>query len=373
MKEKGKDWLEIFGDDTNDDDDFRVGMSFVPKGGKRSDANADSNIAVKLFTDFFRSDIILASPLGLKMTAVGDDDMQADFLSSIEICLMARSDVLMMQNWDHVTDILSILNEQPKNTNNTDFSRVRPYLLDEQGAHWRQIICLAPFLDPLLLSTFKRHGKSRDGQVRMRHLVPSDKASIARVLLPTRQVFQRIPCNSFATQSADRLKYFVSNVLPQLEKHQQKHTLIYVPSYFEFIALRNVLLKREHVFVSVTEYARTSEVSRGRARFLQGRKPWMLYTGRAHFFHRHLIKGARHVIFYGLPEHSEFYPDHVNRLNDGLEGSTALIGEDAIVDASASSLVLFSKYESHSLERIVGSSNCSRMVKGDKSTFLFST
>jgi U3 small nucleolar RNA-associated protein 25 len=86
-----------------------------------------------------------------------------------------------------------------------------------------------------------------------------------------------------------------------------------------------------------------------------------------------LIKGARHVIFYGLPEHSEFYPDHVNRLNDGLEGSAALNGEDAIMDASASSLVLFSKYESHALERIVGSSNCSRMVKGDKSTFLFST
>ena len=386
LQQKGPEWLELFGDQVNDDDDFRLGLSLNPKRGgtqqQRTDAT-DTNVSVKLFTDFFKSDIILASPLGLKMTMTAsandeddkyDDDnkYQADFLSSIEICLLMRSDVLLMQNWDHVTDVLALLNQQPKHTNMTDFSRVRPYLLDGHAAQYRQLLMVAPFLDPALLSTFKRHAHSRAGQVRLRRRVVTEHASIAQVLLPTRQVFQRVAASSFATQSQDRLEYFCRHVLSQLLQNngkQQAHTLIYIPSYFEFVALRNVLLKREFSFVSVTEYSRTTEISRGRARFLQGRKPWMLYTGRAHFFHRHAIKGFRHVIFFGPPEHAQFYHGHVNLLGGGLEASR---DEDDVVQARESCLVLYTRYESHALERIVGSTNCSRMVKGKQSTFVLS-
>ena len=69
----------------------------------------------------------------------------------------------------------------------------------------------------------------------------------------------------------------------------------------------------------------------------------------------------------GLPEYPAFYSEHVNRLNEGLKD------DDEEGASSASCLALFTKYDSHALERIVGSSNCSRMVKGEKSTFLFSS
>ncbi|GAX14004.1 U3 small nucleolar RNA-associated protein 25 [Fistulifera solaris] len=379
LAEKGSDWRELFDDDINSDDDFRLALSINPKGGKRGDSISDTSTTVKLFTDFFRSDIIIASPLGLKMTAASESgDFQADYLSSIEICLVSRADVLMMQNWDHVNDVLSLLNEQPNETNETDFSRVRPYFLDGHSAKYRQIIMLAPFMDPFFASSFKRHATSWKGQVRFRRRVAADAASISNVLLPTQQIFQRVSCSSAANQTEDRLKYFVNVVLPQINKpsNKQKHTLIYVPSYFDYIALRNALLKRElePYFVSVTEYSRTSEITRGRARFLQGRKPWMLYTGRANFFLRHKIKGARHIIFYGIPEHPEFYPEHVNLLNEGLEASKMSEEDPSMVQSvSASCLVLFTKFEAHALERVVGSANCSKMVKGEKTTFLFST
>jgi U3 small nucleolar RNA-associated protein 25 len=113
----------------------------------------------------------------------------------------------------------------------------------------------------------------------------------------------------------------------------------------------------------VTEYSRHTETSRARARFLQGRKPIMLYTGRAHFFFRHFIKGARHVIFLGLPDVPEFYSQLVNQLNDGL---------DKDEDTTTSSLALFTKYDAFALERIVGKDNCNSMLSGEKSTFLFS-
>jgi len=45
-------------------------------------------------------DILLASPLGIKMTAEREDS--TDLLSSIEICIADGLDVMQMQNWDHV-------------------------------------------------------------------------------------------------------------------------------------------------------------------------------------------------------------------------------------------------------------------------------
>lgn len=371
QQQKGIDWLELFGDDVNDDDDFKIGLALHPKGRSGQQAgdagntqsSEDGSCSVKLFADFFKSDIILASPLGLKMTMTAEDNQrQADFLSSIEICLLARSDVMLMQNWDHVQDVLKQLNQQPKNSNGTDFSRVRNYMLLGQACHWRQLIIESSFLDPLILSTFKRNAKSLDGYVRIRKKTDPEEASISKVLLPTRQVFQRVEATSFANQGEVRVRYFAEKVLPHILSHKQKHTLVFIPSYFDFVSVRNLLLKREVEFVSVSEYSRITEISRGRARFLQGRKPIMLYSGRAHFFHRHKIKGVRHVIFVGLPEHAEFYAQQVNLLQAG--------DNDMETSAAISSLTLFTKYDSHALERIVGTTNCLKMINGDKSSYL---
>lgn len=80
--------------------------------------------AVRLYSDFAQSDIVVASPLGLvtflSETAAKDsgradgrrddrrDDRKGgsggggDFMSSIEVAVVERADVLLMQNWAHV-------------------------------------------------------------------------------------------------------------------------------------------------------------------------------------------------------------------------------------------------------------------------------
>jgi U3 small nucleolar RNA-associated protein 25 len=61
--------------------------------------------AVKLFSDFFDSDIIVASPLALATRLAeggGEEGGAADFLSSVEIALVERADMMLMQNWAHV-------------------------------------------------------------------------------------------------------------------------------------------------------------------------------------------------------------------------------------------------------------------------------
>ena len=91
----------------------------------------------RVAADFYRSDIILASPIGLKMAISGndedDDETDVDFLSSIDICVICRSDVLLMQNWDHVNSVLNSLNRQPRKVSDIDFSRVRNYHLEGCG------------------------------------------------------------------------------------------------------------------------------------------------------------------------------------------------------------------------------------------------
>jgi len=385
MKQKGREWNELFGEEANDDDDFKIGISLTPNVDKKkirakkgaTVTSSGSGVKLRLFADFFHSDIILASPIGLKMSTTheesddeGEDDTaDVDFLSSIEMCIVARSDVLMMQNWDHVNSVLNSLNQQPKNVSNIDFSRVRNYFLEGQGKYWRQMIVVSAFTDPYVTSTFRRHAKNIEGQLRIRKKVSTDNASICDVMVRVKQVFQRVTCPTVSEAGSARLRFFSEHVLPKLQRLQQKHTLIYIPSYFDFVAVRNLLLKREVKFVSVTEYARVSEVSRGRARFLQGVKPIMLYTGRAHFFLRHKIKGARHLIFFGLPEYDEFYPSVVNMLNEGLTSED----EDDVSRLPMSSLSLFTKFDAHQLERIVGTSHAERMIKGDKSSYVFAS
>ena len=335
LQHKSEDWKELFDDDKNADDDFKVGIQWNMKKDQ-----------FRMFQDFLRSDIIVASPLGLKQLD------SFDFLSSIEICFLGRADVLLQQNWDHVDDCLALLNQQPKDTNDTDFSRVRQYYLSGQASHWRQIIVESRIMDPSIQSTFRKTSQSLAGQVKIRRRYLEPIAILSSVT----QTCVRVPCKSFADQGKNRVNYFMDKVFPTL----QDQTLVYIQSYFDFVALRNCFIREDFSnYVSVTEYARHTEVARGRARFLQGRRKLLLYTGRAHFFLRHAIKGAHHVVFLGVPAYPSFYTDHVHRLPD----------VDDAADNTASCTLLFTPFEGHALERIMGSPNANRMMKSKTATF----
>ncbi len=97
-----RDHVETF--EGNPDDNFRVGLRLTRK-------------SIRLFTEFYGSDIIIASPLGLRMSiekekysvlcrsfacvAHSDAVRNFDFLSSIEILVADQVDSLTMQNWEH--------------------------------------------------------------------------------------------------------------------------------------------------------------------------------------------------------------------------------------------------------------------------------
>ena len=69
------------------------------------------------------------------------------------------------------------------------------------------------------------------------------------------------------------------------------------------------------------------------------------------------------ILFYQLPEHQMFYTEMVSCCT---EGSLANGGH-----GHATVTVLFSKFDSLQMQRVVGNARHAKMLKSDSSTFLY--
>lgn len=112
-----------------------------PEIGSTILSNNGSCFLLQLYTDFYSSDIIISSPLGLRMIvgADGEEDRDYDFLASLEVLILDQADVFLMQNWDHLLHTLDHFHLQPKKTHGTDFSRVRSWAVNGWSKYYRYV------------------------------------------------------------------------------------------------------------------------------------------------------------------------------------------------------------------------------------------
>ncbi|KAJ3034977.1 rRNA-binding ribosome biosynthesis protein utp25, partial [Rhizophlyctis rosea] len=213
----------------NIDDCFRVGIKFSRK-------------QMKLFAPFYGSDIIVASPLGLRMVigAEGDKKRDFDFLSSIEMVILDNSEVFLMQNWDHVQHIFEHLNLIPKDPHGCDFSRVRSYYLDGRAKNVRQTLLFSSLQTPHLTSLFQTQSHNPTGRLKILHPLTG---TISQVHTSLPQLFHRIPV-PHPSQSADlRFDFFKEKIMPSVVGKAgnvvQGGTVIFVSDYFDFVRVRN--------------------------------------------------------------------------------------------------------------------------------------
>ncbi|XP_061650290.1 U3 small nucleolar RNA-associated protein 25 homolog [Phyllopteryx taeniolatus] len=333
----------------NVDDHFRIGVSIIKSN-------------MRLYSPFYSSDIIIASPLGLRtvLGAEGEYKRDFDFLSSIEMLVVDQADVFLMQNWEHVLHVMKHMNLQPLESHGVDFSRVRMWNLNNWARYYRQTLVFSSIQDPQINNILTKQCVNYRGQISVKNIRKT--GSICQVLVQVPHVFQRFSSDSFLNHDA-RFQFFVDKVLPQYRDSVMSHTLIYIPSYFDYVRLRNFMKKQEMSFASVCEYSSKSEVSRARHVFLKGDKQFMLFTERFHFYKRYTIKGIQNLIFYGLPSFPHFYSEVCNMLTAGAHGE----------EASWTCTALYSRFDAHKLAAITGAQRAGQMLNSDKSLHLFVT
>lgn len=358
-RNRPEDFRELFEGDN--DDDFRLGIKFTRK-------------TMKLHSAFSGSDVILASPLGLRRTINANDPRKThfDFLSSIEILIIDQADALLMQNWEHVEFAIEHLNKKPENPPGCDFSRVRRWYLDTNAKFLRQTIIFSAYLTPELNALFSQRMCNVAGKSK---ILPEYRRSMLHMEMPVRQTFVRYNSRDAASDPDDRFQYFTTLIVPSIARtpvspQGSMGTLIFIPKYYDFVRLRNFFANHEAVqnlsFGAISEYTEVAESQRARAHLLSGKYSLLLYTGRAHHFRRFSIRGVKHVFFYGLPDNPTFYMELVG------EFIRSTIDDGALHMSDATAMALFSRWDAMALERIVGTDRAVRMLKhGSGDTFDF--
>lgn len=320
----------------NIDDNFKLGVKLTRK-------------SFKPYAEFYSSDIILASPLGLKLAMEKSKD--TDYLSSIEIVVGDKLDVITMQNWQHLTEIFENLNNIPKEGHGCDFARVKPWYLDNKARYLRQSVLMAGYETPEMRNLFNKHCNNVDGKIRTETRFNGVLGDVAEGV---KSSFYRFDADNLLDEPDARFAYFKEKTLPSLKKSavSSSSTIIFVSSYFDFVRLRNYLKASDVKFAGLSEYSTNKEISRVRTAFFKNEVNFLLVSERFHFFRRYRLRGGLTFLFYSLPDHAVFYPEFVN------------MGIDNNVEASdISAISLYSRADVLKLQRIVGTTDAKMMVK----------
>ena len=402
VSNKPDDFKALFGG--NHDDLFRIGIKFTRR-------------TIKFFSSFYKSDIIVASPLGLRMAIGASDEESAfaddrnerkknkkhqkqtqdyDFLSSIEICIIDHADALKQQNWEHLEFCMRHLNLIPRSLHDTDFSRVREWYLDDCAKFFRQTLLLSSYQSPdfnHFLNTYQRNALSGRLVSRTSSFTGFPLTHLSSNLAATAggvtQIWHRFHSPLPATDPDSRFDFFTKSILhPYIlsPRAPSQGILIFIPTYFDFIRLRNHLAHpppaslpttsatpTTATFGCISEDTPVPAVARARSHFASGRYRLLLYSGRAHHFRRYIIKGVTEVWFYGIPEEPSAYLEVGGFL--ALDPSTlpSTMHNDAARRGSPKVGSVFSRWEALALERVVGSHRVGTMLeesRGDVFEFL---
>ncbi|QLL30409.1 hypothetical protein HG536_0A02260 [Torulaspora globosa] len=353
---KPKSFQHIFKGNTNDF--FVLGMKFTRK-------------AIKLYSNFYQSDIIICSPLGIHLILENTDKKkrQDDFLSSVEITIIDQLHSIEYQNISHVLTIFDHLNKIPREQHDTDFGRVRLWYINEQAKLFRQTMIFTKYVSPTANALINNRCQNISGRWKNHRMIEPTGSSIGKLGLKVRQIFQRIDMGSASViEEPDlRFKFFTSVIIPSIVKSTgyEDGILIYIPDYADFLRVRNHLKEKTTVlFGDINEYSDQRQLNSNRALFQQGRVKVLLYTERLHHFRRYEIKGAKSIVFYQPPGNSEFYGEVVRFL-----AKSALLGT---ADLNISTVrTIYSKLDGLRLERIVGTKRAAVLTRGQNEVYEF--
>ncbi|EFN87437.1 digestive organ expansion factor homolog [Harpegnathos saltator] len=331
----------------NIDDKFKIGIAITKK-------------TLKLYSKFYSSDIIIASPLALRrlIGTESEVDRDYDFLASIELLILDQVELITMQNWDHLHYALKHLNLQPKQMHDTDIFRLRTWCLNGWTKYYRQTLIFSGIELPHINGALKKTCFNYAGRVRV--VNPVGPGSICDVDVAIPQVFYKFDASDRVQAIDGRMEFFLKEVLPEYKDSVYKnHTLIFVPSYYDFVSLRYHMMKEDMSFAQICEYTEDAKVAKARDMFFHSDVHFLLYTERFHFHRRPRIKGIRHLIFYQLPIFPQFYSEMCNLMSAEYQNPRGGSKHNMSI------AVIYNKFDCYELARVVGERRACKMIKSD--------
>ncbi|XP_045598817.1 U3 small nucleolar RNA-associated protein 25 homolog [Procambarus clarkii] len=347
-----EDFQETFKGDISED--FKIGLKLTKS-------------SLKLYADFYHSDIIIASPLGLRYV-VGNSvktDAEADFLTSIEVLILDQADVFMMQNWEHVLVLMETINHHPHDIHklDTDLTRVRLWSLDGHSKLYRQTVI---FSATLVDHNRALINKCTNFTGRLQVLNPVEHGSVQEVVVQAELVLSRI---SGMRDPDSRFQHFTQELLPQFRSSMRHNVLVYIPDYCDYIRLVRYLKEDGGTSAAtINEYmvGQNSKVAKARSLFFDGKRNFLLYTERFHFYRRYRIKGVRHIIFYDVPSYPHFFSEICNLMVEGNQNPRVRqkhLGASTVT-------VLFQRSDLTKLVGVLGSTRAGELINSSKSVHL---
>ncbi|CAD2220311.1 Utp25, U3 small nucleolar RNA-associated SSU processome protein 25, putative [Angomonas deanei] len=334
--------------DGNIDDSFCVGLHLQPD-------------KVSLYAHPLNSDIIICSPLGLRKRMERSGDIAVS-LSSVEVCLVDEAHVLLLQNWDHPAAVMEMLNKRPTETTHglSDLRRVYSWALEGKSGRHRQTIISSNVSHATLLGAF-RGSVNSSGKVLLQPV--QSEGAVTRVVGGIRQHFMRFDATALDKVDDERFNFFTESIFPtkiNTLAERDVRIIIFVPSYFDFVRLRNYLYKEyRDTFAALSEYSSLAQQRQALGQFSDLERPVLLVTERFYFFKRYFVKLAEVMVFYSPPVMSEYYSDLINKL--------------VLTSPNALSLTVYCRYDTHELSRLVGTARTRQLLERESNVYSFVT
>ena len=371
-KKKFKDEYSEF--DSNDDC-FRMGINISFFENK-----------MKLYSPFDESDIIIASPLGLKLATPTENDKTFknnkvyDFLSSIEIFLMDFSEIFIYQNLEHLNEILSFINKPPKNNQNiVDINRIKGNYANNFGEYLRQNIIISHFkcldIDVSINDIFKNiNGKilldcTYENQIELLKKEFSEQYNYMNSKnYEIRYEFKILRDLKGEDDFEEKFNYFTKNIWKNLYESFEKHTIIFISSTFDYLRLKSFFKQKSKSVCYISEDTDKKDWQRNRLYFENGKYKFLLYDERAHVYKKINLKFAKNIFFYSLPEDPKVFNDLIHLIdpvnyNKNLEKYN-IESQQNEIQKFGSVIALVTPIEKYNLQKILG--NVSKKIIKNK-------
>ena len=348
-------------------DCFRLGINFSYFDNK-----------IKLYTPFDESDIIIASPLGLKLSSPNNNNPDNaaknrkiyDFLSSIEILLIDFSEVFLYQNMDHLTEILSFLNKTPKNNQNiVSIDRINDTFIKGLSQSLRQSIMISHFKSLELDMIVNEYFNNVDGIINITENYVNQVEKIKNDFsekyyahksdeYEIRFEFKILINLKGENEYDEKYTYFTKSIWNNLYESFEKHTIIFVASPFDYFRLKSFYKQTSKSVCYINEDTDKKDWQRNRLFFEQGKYKFLLYSERGHFYKKINLKFAKNIFFYSLPEDPKIFYEMIELIDpikyqENLE-KYEITTEQNQYQKFGSVISLVSPLEKYQIEKILG-------------------